>query len=77
MRPGVHPETILVVEDDAVLGQVLDRILSQDGYAVRHAQSASEVQKALSTVPKGQDALVLVWSNGGNSFRVLHAPEGA
>jgi serine protease Do len=44
----------------------------------RHkVQSASDVQQALSSVPKGQDALVLVWSNGGNSFRVLHAPEGA
>jgi serine protease Do len=40
-------------------------------------QSASEVQKALSGITKGQDALVLVWSNGGNSFRVLHSPEGA
>lgn len=44
----------------------------------RHkVQNASDVQQALSSVPKGQDALVLVWSNGGNSFRVLHAPEGA
>lgn len=37
-------------------------------------QSASDVQQALSSIPKGQDALVLVWSNGGNTFRVLHAP---
>jgi len=44
----------------------------------RHkVQSASDVREALSDVPKGQDALVLVWSNGGNTFRVLHAPEGA
>src|SRR5581483_4977588 len=44
----------------------------------RHkVQSASDVQKDLSSVPKGQDALVLVWSNGGNTFRVLHSPEGA
>jgi serine protease Do len=35
-------------------------------------QSAADVQKALSSVPQGQDALVLVWSNGGNTFRVLH-----
>ena len=34
--------------------------------------NASEVQKALSSVPQGQDALVLVWSNGGSTFRVLH-----
>src|SRR5579862_8736555 len=44
----------------------------------RHkVQTAQDVQQALSNVPKGQDALVLVWSNGGNSFRVLHSPEGA
>ncbi len=44
----------------------------------RHkVQSAADVKEALSKVPKGEDALVLVWSNGGNTFRVLHAPEGA
>jgi len=44
----------------------------------RHkVQSASDVQQALSSVAKGQDALLLVWSNGGNTFRVLHSPEGA
>ncbi|HVN22175.1 MAG TPA: Do family serine endopeptidase [Dongiaceae bacterium] len=43
----------------------------------RHkVQSASDVQQELSKVSKGQDALLLVWSNGGNSFRVLHSPEG-
>ena len=43
----------------------------------RHkVQSASDVQQALSSVAKGQDALLLVWSNGGNTFRVLHSPEG-
>ncbi len=34
--------------------------------------SAQDVQHALSAIPKGQDALVLVWSNGGNTYRVLH-----
>ncbi len=44
----------------------------------RHkVQSAADVKEALANVPKGQDALLLVYSNGGNSFRVLHAPEGA
>jgi serine protease Do len=44
----------------------------------RHAtESASDAQKALANVPKGQDALLLVWSNGGNTFRVLHSSEGA
>ena len=37
--------------------------------------SASAVKDALSSLPQGQDALVLVYSNGGNTFRVLHAPE--
>jgi serine protease Do len=44
----------------------------------RHeVENAADVQQQLSSVPKGQDALLLVWSNGGNSFRVLHAPEGS
>ena len=38
--------------------------------------SAQDVQQALSSVPKGQDALVLVWSNGGNTYRVLHPTQG-
>ncbi len=43
----------------------------------RHSQpSAADVAKALSDIPKGEDALVLVWSNGGNTFRVLHPTQG-
>ncbi len=43
----------------------------------RHSvKSASEVAQALSGVPSGQDALVLVWSNGGSTFRVLHPSQG-
>jgi serine protease Do len=38
--------------------------------------SAADVQKALSSIPKGQDALVLIWSNGGSTFRVLHPTQG-
>jgi hypothetical protein len=38
--------------------------------------SAADVQKALSDVPKGSDALVLVWSNAGSTFLVLHTPQG-
>jgi serine protease Do len=36
--------------------------------------SATDVQKSLSSVPEGKEALVLVWSNGGSTFRVLPAP---
>ena len=51
-----------------------DIILEVNRHKVR---TPAEVQQALSSVPEGQDALVLVWSNGGNTFRVLHSPEGA
>jgi serine protease Do len=50
-------------------GDVIEQVNRRD------VQDASEVQKALKGVAKGQDALLLVWSNGGSSFRVLHAPE--
>jgi len=39
--------------------------------------SASDVQKALGSIPKGQDALVLIWAHGGSTFRVLHSSNGA
>jgi serine protease Do len=43
----------------------------------RQTTSVSEVKKALADIPKGQDALLLVRSGGGNTFRVLHSSEGA
>ncbi len=43
----------------------------------RHpVQSASEAAKELGKIGSGQDALVLVWSNGGNTYRVLHPSQG-
>jgi serine protease Do len=43
----------------------------------RHpVKSLSDAAQALSGVPNGQDALVLVWSQGGSTFRVLHPPQG-
>jgi hypothetical protein len=39
-------------------------------------QSASDASRELGKVEQGQDALVLVWSNGGNTFRVLHPSQG-
>ena len=43
----------------------------------RHpVHSAADVQKELSSVPKGENVLVLVWSNGGTTFRVLHPTQG-
>jgi len=59
--------------DDAGLrpGDVILQVNHKD------VQSASDVKEALASVPKGQDALVLIWSNGGNTFRVLHAPDAS
>jgi serine protease Do len=76
---------------DDLHGAVIQRVLPgspsddaglQPGQVImgvnRHeTRSASDVQKALASVPKGQDALVLIWVNGGNTFRVLHSQQGA
>ena len=40
----------------------------------KNVESATDTQQAFSRVTKGDDALVLVWSRGGSTFRVLHAP---
>jgi serine protease Do len=68
------------VVEDVQPGSPADNAGLQRGDVIvevnRHPQqSASDVVQALSNVPKGQDALVLVWSNGGNTFRVLHPTE--
>ena len=43
----------------------------------RHpVQSASDAAQELGKVAGGQDALILVWSNGGNTYRVLHPSQG-
>ena len=76
---------------DDLHGAVIERVLPgspsddaglQPGQVImgvnRHeTNSASDVQKALTSIPKGQDALVLIWANGGSTFRVLHASSGA
>ncbi|HEY2498578.1 MAG TPA: Do family serine endopeptidase [Candidatus Angelobacter sp.] len=42
----------------------------------RHqVQNAEDVKRELGNVPNGKDAMVLVWANGGSSFRVMHAAE--
>ena len=37
---------------------------------------AADAAQQLSGIPSGQDALVLIWSNGGQVFRVLHSSQG-
>ena len=75
---------------DNVQGAVIERVVPgssadnaglQPGDVIvevnRHpVQSAADAQHSLSNIPKGQDALVLVWSNGGSTFRVLHPTQG-
>jgi serine protease Do len=36
-------------------------------------KSAADATQDLKSIPAGQDVMVLVWSQGGNSFRVLHS----
>jgi len=65
------------VVEDVQPGSPADNAGLQRGDVIvevnRHAkQSAADVAETLSNAPKGQDALLLVWSNGGNTFRVLH-----
>ena len=38
-------------------------------------RSPADVARELGAVPKGEDVLVLVWSEGGKTFRVLHPVE--
>ncbi|MGA8867112.1 MAG: Do family serine endopeptidase [Candidatus Sulfotelmatobacter sp.] len=51
-----------------------DVILEVDRHKVN---TVDEVRQALESIPKGKDALLLVWSNGGNTFRVMHSSEGS
>jgi serine protease Do len=69
------------IVEDVLPGSPADNAGLQRGDVImevnRHAvKSASDVAQALSSVPNGQDALVLVWSNGGSTFRVLHPSQG-
>ena len=69
----VHGAVVARVEpgspaDNAQLQQG-DVILSVNR---KDTPNADAVKNALAAVPKGQDVLLLVWSNGGNSFRVMH-----
>jgi len=70
------------VIERVVPGSAADNANLQRGDVIvqvnRHdVQSAADVQKALADLPKGEDALLLIWSNGGSTFRVMHAGDGA
>jgi len=42
----------------------------------RPVKSDADAVDQLKGIPNGQDALVLVWSNGGSTYRVLHPNQG-
>ncbi len=77
VQPSVHGAIV----EDVKPGSPADNAGLQRGDVImevnRHAvKSASDVVQQLSSVPAGQDALVLVWSQGGSTFRVLHPSQG-
>src|SRR6476646_1926471 len=57
--------------DNAGIGRG-DVILEVNRHQV---QTSEDVKRELGNVPSGKDAMVLIWSNGGSSFRVMHAAE--
>jgi serine protease Do len=74
----VHGAVIADVEP----GSPADNAGLSQGFVIeevnRHpVQNSADVQRELSSIPKGQDVMVLIWNNGGSTFAVLRAPESA
>jgi serine protease Do len=42
----------------------------------KNVESAKQAVDTVHTIPNGQDVLLLVWSRGGESYRVLHQDQG-
>ena len=81
LQGGTQKSLRGAVVEDVLPGSPADNAGLQRGDVImevnrRAVKSASEVVQALSGVPNGQDALVLVWSDGGSTFRVLHPSQG-
>jgi serine protease Do len=76
--------------NDSLNGAVIERVMpgsSADNAGLQRGDiivevnrkpvnSAADVQKALADVANDGDVLVLVYSNGGSTFRVLHPTQG-
>jgi serine protease Do len=76
-----QPSVRGAIVEDVKPGSPADNAGLQRGDVImevnRHpVKSAADVAQALAGVPSGQDALVLVWSQGGSTFRVLHPAQG-
>src|SRR5215469_517788 len=72
---NVHGAVVMQVQpgsqaDNAGLAQgyVIEQVNRKD------VSSAADVKNALANIPEGQDALLLVYTNGGSTFVVMHAP---
>jgi serine protease Do len=48
-------------------GDVIEQVNRHD------VKSGADLKQQLSSVPPGEDALVLIWSGGGSNFLVMHA----
>ena len=51
MRIGTMGETILIVDDDDVLGQILSRVLAQQGFTVGRAITAAQALQVATQWP--------------------------
>jgi serine protease Do len=74
------PDVKGVVVTDVVPGSPADNAGIGRGDVIlevnrKPVQSVDQVKTELGNVPAGKDALVLIWSNGGSGFRVMHAAE--
>jgi serine protease Do len=74
---GVHGAVV----EQVVPGSSADNAGLQRGDVImevnRHTvSSAADVKSQLAGITKDGDALVLVWTNGGSTFRVLHPTQG-
>lgn len=75
---GVHGAVVMNVQP----GSQADNAGLSQGYVIeqvnrKDVSSAADVQKALADIPKGQDALLLVYAGGGSTFVVMHAPSSS
>src|SRR5262249_50367394 len=75
MVSRVTPATILVVDDDDVLLQVLGRVLRREGHTVRTAATSAEAVEAVAKHPVDLALLDLALPDGGGVelARDLHA----
>ncbi len=67
MRPGANPATILVVDDDMAVRQVLGRVLEREGYAVVEAGDAEQAVRLAGQHPPRLALLDLCLGTGSGA----------